>query len=50
MGNGVQGEIHNYKSGGHGYGLWRTAGTESTWPKACEDCMIMNGVIPFTTD
>ena len=28
-------ELHIYESGGHGYGLGRSADTESTWPEAC---------------
>ena len=28
-------ELHLYQSGGHGYGMGKTANTESTWPEAC---------------
>lgn len=28
-------ELHIYQSGGHGYGLGRSANTESFWPEAC---------------
>jgi acetyl esterase/lipase len=28
-------ELHIYQSGGHGYGLGRSANTESSWPEAC---------------
>jgi len=33
--NKVSGELHIYEKGGHGFGLGKTKGTESTWPEAC---------------
>jgi acetyl esterase/lipase len=28
-------ELHLYQTGGHGYGMGKSANTESTWPEAC---------------
>jgi acetyl esterase/lipase len=33
--SGVPCELHLYQSGGHGYGMGKSNGTESTWPEAC---------------
>jgi acetyl esterase/lipase len=33
--NGVPAELHIYEKGGHGFGLGKTNGTESSWPEAC---------------
>ncbi len=38
-------ELHLYEKGGHGYGLGRTADTESSWPKACERWLKMHSLI-----
>ena len=38
-------ELHLYESGGHGYGLGRTADTESSWPEACAKWLKMHGLI-----
>lgn len=31
----VASELHIYQSGGHGFGMGETQGTESTWPQTC---------------
>ncbi len=36
-------ELHIYGSGGHGYGLGRSTGTESTWPEACRKWLEARG-------
>ena len=36
-------ELHLYQSGGHGYGMGRTANTESSWTVACKKWLSMNG-------
>ena len=41
----VPGELHIYEKGGHGFGLGRTGGTESTWPEACEKWLRMSGLL-----
>jgi acetyl esterase/lipase len=33
--NNIPCELHMYEAGGHGYGLGRSADTESSWPEAC---------------
>jgi len=38
-------ELHIYEKGGHGYGLGRTNGTESTWPQACGKWLKARGYI-----
>jgi acetyl esterase/lipase len=38
-------ELHVYQSGGHGYGLGRSANTESTWPEACRKWLVARGFI-----
>ena len=38
-------ELHLYQSGGHGYGLGRSANTESTWPVACRRWLEARGYI-----
>lgn len=38
-------ELHLYQSGGHGYGLGRSANTESTWPDACRKWLETRGFI-----
>jgi acetyl esterase/lipase len=32
---GIPSELHIYPKGGHGFGLAKKGGTESTWPEAC---------------
>jgi acetyl esterase/lipase len=39
--NNVPCELHLYQSGGHGYGMGRSANTESTWTQACEKWLKM---------
>jgi acetyl esterase/lipase len=41
--NKVSGELHIYEKGGHGFGLGRTKGTESTWPEACKYWLKVKG-------
>jgi acetyl esterase/lipase len=36
-------ELHLYQTGGHGYGLGRSANTESTWPEACRKWLEASG-------
>jgi acetyl esterase/lipase len=36
-------ELHIYETGGHGYGLGRSSGTESTWPNACQKWLKARG-------
>lgn len=38
-------ELHMYQSGGHGYGMGKSANTESTWPEACRKWLEMNGLL-----
>lgn len=38
-------ELHLYHSGGHGYGLGRSANTESTWPDACRKWLEARGLL-----
>jgi len=38
-------ELHIYESGGHGYGLGRSAGTESNWPEACRKWLEARGLL-----
>lgn len=40
---GVEGELHIYESGGHGYGLAPKGSTESQWPAACQAWLIKHG-------
>jgi len=39
-------ELHIYQSGGHGYGLGRSANTESSWPVACRKWLEASGFLP----
>ncbi len=41
-------ELHIYERGGHGYGLGRSAGTESTWPEACRKWLEITGFLDET--
>jgi len=43
--HGVPCELHLYESGGHGYGLGRSANTESSWPEACRKWLEMKGLL-----
>jgi acetyl esterase/lipase len=36
-------ELHIYETGGHGYGLGKSADTESSWPEACEKWLKARG-------
>jgi len=38
-------ELHLYQSGGHGYGMGRSANTESTWPEACRKWLEARGLL-----
>ena len=38
-------ELHIYEKGGHGYGMGRSNGTESTWPEACKNWLTAIGII-----
>ena len=38
-------ELHLYQTGGHGYGLGRSADTESTWPEACRKWLESRGYL-----
>jgi acetyl esterase/lipase len=44
--NRVPVELHVYERGGHGYGLGRGNGTETTWPEACVRWLHARGLIP----
>ncbi|MFV0566170.1 MAG: prolyl oligopeptidase family serine peptidase [Flavobacteriaceae bacterium] len=41
----VKTEMHLYENGGHGFGLGRV-GTHLNWPKACENWLAANNIIP----
>lgn len=43
--NKVAVEMHIYENGGHGFGLG-VEGTNVNWPKACENWLIANNLIP----
>jgi acetyl esterase/lipase len=36
-------ELHIYQSGGHGYGMGRSANTESSWTEACQKWLNARG-------
>lgn len=38
-------ELHIYQTGGHGYGLGRSANTESSWPMACGKWLEASGFL-----
>jgi len=38
-------ELHVYQSGGHGFGLGKSKGTESTWPESCRKWLQANGLL-----
>jgi acetyl esterase/lipase len=42
---GVPCELHIFESGGHGYGMRKTNGTESTWPEVCTRWLQVRGLI-----
>jgi acetyl esterase/lipase len=42
--NNIACELHLYQKGGHGYGLGRSADTESAWPEACRKWLLVNGL------
>jgi acetyl esterase/lipase len=39
-------ELHIYHSGGHGYGLGRSANSESSWPEICRKWLESMGFLP----
>jgi len=41
----IPSELHLYQSGGHGYGMGKSANTESTWPEACRKWLESRGFI-----
>ncbi len=41
----IPAELHLYERGGHGYGLGRGDGTETTWPDACIRWLRMHGFL-----
>lgn len=43
--NKVPAELHIYEKGGHGYGMGRSSGTESTWPEACKKWLKARGLL-----
>ena len=43
--NSVPGELHIYEKGGHGYGLAKNRDTESQWPAACVQWLILRGIL-----
>lgn len=43
--NNVPCELHIYQSGGHGYGLGKSVGTESVWPEACRKWLEARGFL-----
>ncbi len=43
--NKISCELHIYEKGGHGYGMGRSTGTESTWPEACKKWLKENGYL-----
>jgi acetyl esterase/lipase len=43
--NKVPAELHIYQKGGHGYGLAKGRGTESTWPEACRAWLKQLGML-----
>jgi acetyl esterase/lipase len=42
---GVAAELHIYPQGGHGFGLAKNGGTESTWPDACIKWLMQIGMV-----
>jgi len=40
----VPAELHLYEKGGHGYGLGRTDGMESSWLEACAKWLKATGL------
>lgn len=43
--NNIPAEMHIYEKGGHGFGLGKTQGTESTWPEACKNWLKARGLL-----
>jgi acetyl esterase/lipase len=43
--NGVQAELHIFQSGGHGFGLATSGGTESQWPDICRMWLKSIGIL-----
>ena len=42
---GVSAELHIYPKGGHGFGLAKNKGTESTWPESCIKWLTQIGMV-----
>jgi dipeptidyl aminopeptidase/acylaminoacyl peptidase len=38
-------ELHIYQTGGHGYGLGRSANTERAWTEACRRWLLQQGLV-----
>ncbi|TWT88276.1 Acetylxylan esterase precursor [Pseudobythopirellula maris] len=43
--HGVAAELHAYEKGGHGFGMWSTAGSTALWPAALEAWLAARGVV-----
>jgi len=43
--NNVSGELHIYETGGHGYSISQTKGTETSWPMVCEKWLKTKGLL-----
>lgn len=41
--HGISCELHLFEKGGHGYGMGRSKGSESTWPSICQRWLTQNG-------
>jgi acetyl esterase/lipase len=41
----IPAELHIYQKGGHGFGLGKSNGTESTWPEACKKWLESRGFL-----
>jgi acetyl esterase/lipase len=41
----IPAELHIYEKGGHGFGLGKSSGTESSWPEACKKWLEARGFI-----
>ena len=42
---GIAAELHIYPKGGHGFGLAKKGGTESSWPEACIKWLMQIGMV-----
>jgi acetyl esterase/lipase len=43
--NNVPSELHIYEKGGHGFGLAKNRDTESQWPEACKQWLLLRGIL-----